>query len=131
MRCFAGQFTAAENGPKKLSEVIRAAPKCRQSEPSTHQRQNGEDDERHSHVFRRLMYVHMMLVEPLLSPKGQPHEAEHVERGQNSSEQADPIKKFAVVLVVERRKQDRVLREEPRKWREAGDGNRAGKHRVR
>src|SRR5258707_7209396 len=119
-----------ENRSEEFREMVGASPEGGRGDPAADNRKNRQHNQRAKHAPRRFVDVNMMFVVTLLAVKSEVYQAEHITRGKQSSEQADTVKNVAAGIMAvahgESAEEDRVLGEESRERREAGDGNGGG-----
>ena len=115
-----------EDRRQPLADPVRA-----ERQPEVHpeeDRRDRQQDQRHGHHRRRLVDpVPDLFGAAERAPERQPHEPEHVERGQAGDDEADQPDPSEPLL--ERFAQDLVLGEEAGQRRDAGDRQRADQHR--
>src|SRR5271163_2848673 len=78
-----------EDGMQELVEIFRATDEVRRGCPSADSREDRKQNQRHRHVVRRFVHVHLMFVEARLAEKGEENQAEHVERSEAGADKTE------------------------------------------
>src|SRR5213594_28633 len=106
--------------------VVAAKYRWNAGEPR-HNRTNRKNDKRYQHRIRRLVNVMNLLVGvPGCSVESQNQQAEHVERRETCRKNTDKPKHSAVIGVIPRAPQNRILAEEAGQRGKTGDGQCSG-----